>query len=462
VAYSPPEPPQLNLRFEPDRRVYPVSELSSTIRDVFYRDFRDIWVTGEISGCKTAASGHLYFALKDARAQLRCVVFKSSARWLKFRPQDGISVLARGSLDVYESRGEYQLIVESLEPQGAGARQLAFEQLKRKLELQGLFSAERKRALPRLPRRLGIITSPAGAVISDMLHILRRRFPGLHIRIFPALMQGEGAVEQVCRGIDYFSRATWADVLIVARGGGSIEDLWTFNEEAIAMKIAHSSVPVVSAIGHETDFTIADFVADLRAPTPSAAAELVICTRDSLLEQLDSSQERLVRAVRYQILMCSKRFQQRGLERAEALIHRSLGRRAQRLDELEFRLRAAPQRWFTKKAKTLQDLSHRLHVLDIRTRLARAHSRLASTEAQLVQLVKQRLSHAQQEVRALNAQLTQLSPLAVLNRGYSIVQREDGRVVRESSEVNKGDSIRIRLYKGDIGARVEEIGRSNS
>ncbi len=286
---------QLSFRLETERRIYDVGELNAAIRNVFTANFRDIWVAGEVSGSKAASSGHLYFSLKDASGQVRCVLFKGTARWLKFRPQDGIQVLARGSVEVYEPRGEYQLIIEQLELQGAGALQLAFEQLKKKLEAEGLFAAGRKRALPRLPRRIGIVTSPTGAVIRDMVHVLRRRFPGLHIRLYPSLVQGEGSAEQISRGLEFFSNQPWADVVILARGGGSLEDLWSFNEERVARAIAASSVPVISAIGHETDFTIADFVADLRAPTPSAAAELVICTRDSLLEQFAAARDRLFR-----------------------------------------------------------------------------------------------------------------------------------------------------------------------
>src|SRR5437899_5978355 len=254
---------QFALQFLPERRVFTVSELNSAIRGILDREFQDVWIVGEISGTKLAASGHYYFTLKERDAQLRCACFRSTARFLKFKPQDGVAVLARGRIDVYEARGEYQLLVETLELQGHGALQFAFEQLKKKLAAEGLFDQARKRPLPRFPARIGIVTSQRGAVISDMIHVLSRRFPGLHIRVFPAQVQGPGSIEEVCRGIQYFSRGGWAEVVIVARGGGSIEDLWTFNEEMVARAIAASAAPVISAIGHETDFTIADFVADL-------------------------------------------------------------------------------------------------------------------------------------------------------------------------------------------------------
>ncbi len=452
-----PANPQLSLSFEPERHIYGVGELNTAIRNLFSRDFRNIWVTGEISGCKTASSGHLYFSLKDSAGQLRCVLFKGTARWLKFRPQDGLAVLARGSLDVYEQRGEYQLIVDQLEPRGAGALQLAFEQLKRKLEAEGLFAPERKRALPKLPRRIGIVTSPTGAVIRDMLHVLERRFPGLHIRVFPALVQGEGSLEQVCAGLEYFNAVPWADVLLVARGGGSIEDLWTFNEEAVARAIGQSRVPVISAIGHETDFTIADFVADLRAPTPSAAAELVICTRDSLLDQISSIEQRVARGIRYQILMCGRRFELRGFERARTSMHRAINSRAQRLDDLDFRLRSLPRRLLAAQTKKVADLYSHLRSLDLRIRFAHARSRLHAAESSLIQCAQSRLWNGRRRFEELQAYLTQLSPLAVLSRGYSIVLGPGGHVLRSSTETRPGDSVQVRLSEGQLTARVEEV-----
>lgn len=447
---------QLSFTLQPERRVFSVSELTGAIRGIFSQEFSDVWVLGEISGCKAATSGHVYFSLKDTGSQIKAVLFRGAARWLKFRPQDGMMVLARGNLDVYEARGEYQLIVEHLEPQGAGALQLAFEQLKKKLEAEGLFAAARKRPLPKFPRRIGIVASPAGAVIRDILHVLSRRFPGLHIRLFPAQVQGDGAVEQVCRGLQFFSTSEWADVVIVARGGGSIEDLWTFNEEAVARAIAACGKPVISAIGHETDYTIADFVADLRAPTPSAAAELVICTRESLLEQISAARERLLRAARYRILMCVRELQRHGAERAEALLHRTLTRGAQRVDELEFRLRSLAQEDLTNRRKRLQEATQRLRSLDLRLRYARAAARLNAAERQLEQLGRGTIWKAQHRYESLAAHLKQLSPLAVLGRGYSIVQDESGRIVRRSRDAEPGKLVNVLLGEGRIAARVEE------
>src|SRR6202023_3380249 len=322
---------QLALAWGPTRKTFTVSELNARIRGLLGDEFDDIWVAGEISGCRIASSGHCYFTLKDQDGQLKCACFRASLRYLKFKPQDGVAVLARGHIDVYEMRGEYQLLVEALEPQGHGALQFAFEQLKRKLAAEGLFDAERKRPLPKLPRRIGLITSPTGAVISDMLQILERRFPGLHLRLYPALVQGEGSIESVCRALEYFGRGEWAQVVILARGGGSLQDLWTFNEESVARAIAASAMPVISAIGHETDFTIADFVADLRAPTPSAAAELVVRTREAILEQVAGQRYRLIQLIRYRLAMDWSRVRQLGVDRAHSLLSRSIGRGLERM-----------------------------------------------------------------------------------------------------------------------------------
>src|SRR5271155_4590148 len=331
---------QLALAWGPVRKTFTVAELNARIRGLLGDEFDDIWVAGEISGSKMAASGHCYFTLKDQEAQVRCVCFRNSLRYLKFKPQDGVAVLARGRIDVYEARGELQLVVEALEPQGHGALQFAFEQLKKKLAAEGLFDASRKRLLPALPERIGIVTSPSGAVIRDILQILDRRFPGRHIRIHPAQVQGEGAAEQIASGLEYFSRSGWAEVVIVARGGGSLEDLWAFNEERVARAIAASSVPVISAVGHETDFTIADFVADLRAPTPSAAAEMVICTRQSLEDRVQASELKLRQAMRLNLAILHRRLHTIAVD--QTTLHRAIGKQMQRVDELDHLVR---DRW---------------------------------------------------------------------------------------------------------------------
>ena len=369
---------QFDLGFDlfPQRRVFSVSELNGAIRGILDGEFSDISVTGEISGLKLAASGHYYFTLKDRESQVKAVAFRSAHRYWKVKPQDGLAVLARGRIDVYEARGEYQLLVEHLEPQGLGALQLAFERLKKKLAAEGLFAAERKRPLPRFPRRIGIVTSPRGAAVADMIQILSRRFPGLHIRLFPALVQGEGSVEEVCRGIEYFSRTKWPDVVIVGRGGGSLEDLWTFNEEAVARAIAACSVPVISAVGHETDVTIADFVADLRAPTPSAAAEMVVCTRDELFERIAAARAKSTQAVRYRMAMLERRLRQQGIDRALNTLHRRIGRGLQQTDEREYRLRERLRAAIESRERARRALEARLRQFDVRPRLAADRRRL--------------------------------------------------------------------------------------
>src|SRR5437867_3840460 len=445
---------QFVLQFGPERRVLTVSELNSEIRGLLDSEFSDIWVSGEISGTKVAASGHYYFTLKDAEAQLRCVCFRSTARYLKFKPQDGAAVLARGRIDVYEARGEYQLQVEALELHGYGALQFAFEELKKKLAAEGLFEQARKRPLPRYPARIGLVTSPGGAVISDMLHILSRRFPGLHIRLFPAQVQGPASMEEVCRGIQYFSRTAWAQVVIVARGGGSLEDLWTFNEETVARAIAASIPPVISAIGHETDFTIADFVADLRAPTPSAAAELVVRTREEILDQIASQRHRLIQLVRYRLAMEWSRLRQQGVDRAHSVLHRAVGRRLQRIDELQYRLRDRMRAAIESGARVTRLLTARLRYYDPRPRLGRDRTRHEAARALLVQSMRLELSRRRGRLESLEAKLSQLSPLAILNRGYAIVTGESGHILMDAEAAPVGSAIGVRLARGRLRAEV--------
>ena len=445
---------QLALGWAPTRRTFTVTELNARLRALLESEFDDIWVAGEISGCKMASSGHCYFTLKDREAQLRCVCFRSSLRYLKFKPQDGVAVLARGRLDLFEARGEYQLLVEALEPQGHGALQFAFEQLKKKLAADGLFEASRKRPIPKLPQRIGIVTSPTGAVIRDITQILSRRFPGLHIRIYPAQMQGDGSVDAVCRAIQYFGSTQWAEVVIVARGGGSLEDLWTFNEESVARAIAASAIPIISAIGHETDFTISDFVADLRAPTPSAAAEIVICTKEQLLEQIAVSEHKMLQFARYRLAMAARRLHQQGVERATAVLHRSIGRKLQRVDEREYALRGRMTGIMAERRKRLEDQTARLRSLDLRLRFAHARRKVESAETAILQTARLKVTRAHSRLDPLIAHLTQLSPLKILERGYAIVTNEHGRIVKEAVDAPVGSAVGIRLGKGEIAAKV--------
>ena len=450
---------QISLSWEPvqpERRLFTVAELNAAIAGVLAGAFSNVWVAGEISGLKMAASGHCYFTLKEEDSQIRCVCFRNSLRLMKAKPRDGLAVLTRGRIEVYEPRGEYQLIVDVLEPQGHGALQLAFEQLKKVLAAEGLFDASRKKPLPGLPRRIGIVSSPSGAVIRDMLNILERRFPGLHIRLYPAQVQGAGSVESVCSGLRFFDRSGWPDVVVVARGGGSLEDLWTFNEESVARAIAASRIPVISAIGHETDFTIADFVADLRAPTPSAAAELLIATRQSLLDRVDSGERQLHHAVRYRLSQAARLLHQLGVDRARVLVERRINRSLQRVDELDYRLRtrvravtgAARRRW--------QTLEARLRRMDMRLRLAEMRRRLERSESALAEIARRRIARAAGRLEPLAAHLTQLSPLKILERGYAVVLDAEGRAVKEYRAAPEGSDLRVRLAKGRLRVKVNE------
>ena len=445
---------QIKFRWEPDRRVFSVAQLNASIRGVLNKSFDDVWVRGEISGLKIAPSGHAYFSLKDAEAQVRAVCFRGSLRLLKFRPQDGAAVLARGKVDVFEPRGEYQFLVEWLEPQGLGALQAAFEQLKKKLEAEGLFDGARKRPLPRFPRRIGLVTSPAGAAVQDMIHVLSRRWPGVHIRLFPALVQGQGSIEEVTAGLAYFGRGDWAELIVVGRGGGSLEDLWTFNEETVARAIAASAVPVISAVGHETDFTIADFVADLRAPTPSAAAELAVPNRDDLLDQLAQRGQRLERVIHLAIARRQARVHQMGVDRATGSLQRRLDRAGQRVDDLEVRARDMLRRHLAQRRRLLEQLASRVRRHDPGVRLAEARRRLAAASQRAENLMAARLQAANRRFTPLAAGLEQLSPLRVLDRGYAIVQSAAGHVVSDAAQVNPGDSISVRLAQGQLGATV--------
>jgi exodeoxyribonuclease VII large subunit len=438
----------------PERRVFTVTEIAGEIRSVLSGEFADVWVSGEISGLKLATSGHYYFTLKDREAQLRSVAYRSAHRYWKVKPQDGLAVNARGRVDLYEARGDLQFQVDFLEAAGQGALQVAFEQLKKKLAAEGLFDAARKRPLPRFPRRIGIVTSPKGAAIADMIHILTRRFPGVHIRLYPAAVQGMGSVEEVCRAIQYFSRTQWPDVIIVGRGGGSLEDLWTFNEEAVARTIAGSAVPVVSAVGHETDVTIADFVADLRAPTPSAAAELVVAvTLDEVLQQIGRVRTKALQALRYRMAMQEKRLRQQGIDRASSVLHRRIGRQLQRIDEVDYRLRERVRGALDTRERARRGLELRLRRFDMRPRLAADRRRMETAHRAAVQLAQAQLGGRRSRLDRLHAKLEQLSPLRILDRGYAIVSNTSG-IVTDPAQAPRDSDIQVRVAKGKLDAKV--------
>ncbi len=450
-------PDQLGFTFEaqPQRRVWTVRDLMSAVRTRVEREYTDVWVEGEVSNFRPAESGHLYFTLKDEGSQMRVVMFRSQARLLRFKPADGMAILARGRVTIYEPRGELQLSAEFLEPKGAGALQVAFEQLKAKLAAEGLFDRERKKPIPSFPRRVGIVTSPRGAAIQDILNILRRRHRGVNVLIYPAQVQGLGAASEVASGVRYFNRAKSVDVVVVARGGGSLEDLAAFNDEGLARTIAASELPVISAVGHETDFTICDFVADLRAPTPSAAAELVIESRHRIEERVETLRARLQRAARYQLLMSRQRLTQLAQHGAFARMQQALGRRAQRVDEFVFRMAAAYRRQLQAFRRRLDVASARVRAHDLRRVLDVMKRDLHAQEHALTATMRTQLQRQRSGVEQATGRLHALSPLNILERGYALVFDANGNLVKDAAQVSAGDEIRARLHRGEIRAKVD-------
>ncbi len=453
---------QLDFSFESaaspvSRRIWQVGDLVSEVRLHVEREYGDLWVEGEISNLRPAPSGHIYFTLRDGDAQLAAVLFRKQASLLRFRPADGLHVLARGKISIYEQRGQMQLVAELLEPVGAGSLQIAFEQLKQRLEALGLFDPARKKPLPAFPQCVGIVTSPTGAVIRDFLNIVSRRHAGLHVLIYPALVQGEAAAAEVAAGIAYFNRSRTVDLIVIARGGGSLEDLAPFNTEFLAEAIAASDLPVISAIGHETDFTIADFVADLRAPTPSAAAELVTSVLHNIADRVQTLDQRLLRACRYRLMQASNAFTH---VRVESILIRErdqLRRKQQRVDDLAIRMESqwrARQRRFSEK---LQLLFGRLLRQDVVSRTRIARERLASLQARIVGAQRSHLRTFREREAGLARQLGALSPLAVLNRGFALVYDVHGALIKDTESVTEGQSIVTRLARGRIRSRVSKI-----
>lgn len=429
-----------------------VKQVTARLRRTLREQFSNLYVTGEVSALKVAASGHLYFNLKEEDAVLSCVIYRQSARLMKFQLRDGLMVQARGSIDVYEPRGVYQFLVEFAEPLGAGALQQAFEELKKKLAGEGLFEAARKRPLPKFPRRIGIVTSPTGAVIQDMLNVFERRSRGLEIRIYPALVQGTSSVEQICAGLRYFSESGWPDVVIVARGGGSLEDLSSFNDESVAREIVACSVPVVSAVGHETDFTIADFVADLRAPTPSAAAEIIAPDITALIERIESLERAMARSVRHAIATKREQVFRHGVDQARGLLQRRLNRFAQRLDEIDARMEGLLKIRVWKLKLAYQQATLELMAKDHRLIFMERWEKIVRMRTAMRERIKAILSVYALKQKSLEGQLQQLNPTSILERGFAIVRLEDGRIVRSPKDVKKGVQLQIRVAKGSFDA----------
>jgi|HubBroStandDraft_4_1064222.scaffolds.fasta_scaffold00072_29 exodeoxyribonuclease VII large subunit len=491
---------QANLfNLMPERRVWKVSELNARIGELLEGTLPDIWLEGEVSNYRPAQSGHLYFTLKDAQSQIRCVCFRDQARGLKFRPQDGLSVTLRGALSVYQPRGEYQIYVSHIEPVGAGALQVAFEQLKKRLADEGLFEEGRKKPLPLLPRCIGVVTSPAGAAILDILRILKRRFSNAHVMLYPVQVQGDFAAREVVAALRYFNRAKSVEVIIVARGGGSLEDLWAFNEEIVVRAIVASEIAVITGIGHESDFTIADFVADLRAPTPSAAAEIVVRSRQEFENHLSERSGRLVHQMRYHLSELRHRSRDLQTHRAFRQLELLLRRRRQQVDEFTSILASGLQSKFMMSRQRLGQASTRVASFDLRSRahLLRRHierdrNALQSALNQVVtrkrrQFTAARLQFAALDLRArvgrlrrnldqryvelqtraaralvakrrrLEAaalRLEERSPFQLLERGYAIAYDAEGKVLRSPEQVSLGEDISVRLARGELGATV--------
>lgn len=440
---------------EGETHVFTVSELNRTVRDVLETAFGPVWVAGELSNVARPASGHMYFSLKDADAQVRCAMFRNRNRLLDFSPEAGMMVRARARVGLYEPRGEYQLIVEQLEPYGAGELARAFEALKKRLAAEGLFAAERKRALPALPRRIGVITSATGAAVRDVLHVLARRFPGIPVVVYPVPVQGERAAPEIARMLEVAGLRAECDVLLLVRGGGSLEDLWPFNEEAVARAIVACPIPVVSGVGHEVDVTIADFAADRRAPTPSAAAELAAPDGQALARTLAALERRLVNAG-HGVL---RRAGERRLTLARRLRRQHPERRlqqvAQRADELTERLHRGAARSLRQRAQALEAAGGRLRRASPRARITRLRERVATARARLERALHGDLRARREQVAALERALEAVGPRRVLERGYALVRRaEDGRHVTAAQDVIAGDALDIRLASGRVDATV--------
>jgi exodeoxyribonuclease VII large subunit len=438
----------------PRRHALSVSELTARLKELVEQGFGSLAVEGEISNCRQWSSGHLYFTLKDDHAQVRAVMFRTVVRQLKFRPADGMRAVARGRLSVYEVMGEYQIVCDSLEPFGLGALQLAFEQLKRRLQTEGLFDQARKRPLPVLPRRIGVVTSLDGAAVRDIVRVLTIRYPAARVVVRPARVQGDGAAADLVRALRAIARVPELDVVIVGRGGGSAEDLWAFNDEGLARAIAACPVPVISAVGHEVDFTIADFVADVRAATPSNAAEIVVERADHFWTRIGHAQQRLATSMRRALdrrAQLAERFESRLRRWPTGVVMRDRDRQ-----ELALRLERAMLDRTVRLAQRFDGVRRRLERRDVRRVAAELRTRLVAADGRLRALAMRRRMTADARARELAARLHSLSPLAVLGRGYAVCW--DGSrtsIIRSARDVAPGDAVRVTLAEGELGCRVE-------
>jgi len=438
-----------------ERFIYSISQLNTEVKELLEGSFPLIWVEGELSNFSRPASGHWYFTLKDSQAQVRCAMFRMRNTHVSVTPKEGMQVLIRARVSLYGPRGDYQVIAEHMEEAGDGALRRAFEQLKAKLAAEGLFDAARKKAIPKHPQQLGVITSPSGAAIRDILTVLRRRHPGLPVMIYPVAVQGKAATREIVEAIELANQRAECDVLIVGRGGGSLEDLWCFNEETVARAIAHSRIPIISAVGHEVDYTISDFVADLRAPTPSAAAELVSPDMTEQLRQLQVWEQRLIR--RQINLLESHQKLLNWLTRRLQSPEQRLATMAQRLDELAWRLQQTAQQQQRHLQQQLAILQGKLHHLSPEQRLDRLGMTLERLTQQLTTTMHYQLKGRRQQLAAVSHNLDAVSPLATLSRGYAIVSKlESGELIRSSQQLQTGDTLQTRLGSGQVVSRVEK------
>jgi len=424
-------------------KIYTVTEVTLLVKRELEEAFPQLWVEGEISNFHRHHSGHLYFTLKDERSQLRTVMFRSDAARVPFGLKDGLQVICRGRINVYEPRGEYQLIVELMEPKGKGALQLAFEQLKEKLKKEGLFDPQFKKKLPLLPKKVGVVTSPRGAAVVDILRTLERRFARLHILIYPVKVQGEGAAEEIVEGIEYLGRLTDIDVIIVGRGGGSIEDLWAFNEEKVARAIFACPIPIISAVGHEIDFTISDFVADIRASTPSVAAEMVVEKEQSFLERIENLKKRMIHHQKYDLKVEGQRVLSLIHHRAFQEFRLRLLNLHQRVDGLE-----------TNARTVIRKIQQR--ITENRAKISLLQEKMGSTLSRTLQLGLNRWER-------LSVQLDNLSPLNILKKGYALCWRDGGRVlIRRIEEVTEKEDLTVSFFKGEFSCVVKDVDKTRS
>jgi len=440
----------------PFRYILTVSELTKEIKDILELKFFNIWIEGEISNLRIPPSGHIYFTLKDDFSQIRAVLFKMQARTLRFVLQDGLHVVCRGRVSVYERRGEYQLILEEVEPKGIGALQLAFLQLKDRLEKEGLFDPAHKKPIPMVPQTIGIVTSPTGAVIRDMLHIIHRRFENVHILLHPVRVQGEGASLEIAKAIEDFNKRMNVDVIIVGRGGGSLEDLWSFNEEIVARAIYHSKIPIVSAVGHETDYTISDFVADLRAPTPSAAAELVVRDKREIKNTLHYLEERLEKQI-LQTLQ-ENRTNLSHLKKMLTDPRKKIEEYFLRADDLVNRFRILTSWILKRKRERSLHLSERLSLQNPIQRVKNLRLAISEIGKRLGQTMRYSVEIQRQKVEGIFGKLGSLSPLSILQRGYSITRKFPSlQILRDAAHIREGDKVEVRLHKGTLLCGVEKV-----